>query len=328
MVELASHSLPAPCHVPREPSTTVKGKEKRKILDDEPEEPEKCVICLDPISEKCTASSCRHSFDYICILNWLELRQSCPLCNALISELLVCTKNGKIQKHIVEPPLSSSKCAVNQISSPSTAVGAEQLALRNRSYGRRRHRRSPSLVTEDVALHRRRFVYKHKLRSLYVGSNRLSRFRNIKPIDFHTDEELVSRARMWIRRELQVWEWTNTNAEFLIEYGSAGQAEEMVAEVLGRENAQIFIHELNAFVRSPFTSLQPFDNFVQYEIPLPKSFPRTVRDDEDARRLLLQRKPDGNAYAGSNSSRAEEGSSSSHGHVYSSRKRGNQREVL
>ena len=82
---------------------------------------------------------------------------------------------------------------------------------------------------------------------------------------------------MWIRRELRVWRWTNVNSEFLVEYvvgilksvnlrGSAGQAEEMLAEVLGKENAQIFLHELNAFMRSPFTSLQSFDNFVQYEV--------------------------------------------------------------
>ena len=87
----------------------------------------------------------------------------------------------------------------------------------------------------------------------------------------------MSRARMWIRRELRVWEWTSRNAEFLIEYvvgilksvdlrGSAGQAEEMLSEILGKENAQIFTHELNAFVRSPFMALQPFDNFAQYKV--------------------------------------------------------------
>ena len=80
----------------------------------------------------------------------------------------------------------------------------------------------------------------------------MSCYRNVTSQDFHTNEELVSRARMWVRRELQVWEWTSTNAEFLIEYiigilksvdlrGSAGQAEEMMAEFLGRENSQIFV---------------------------------------------------------------------------------------
>ena len=74
-----------------------------------------------------------------------------------------------------------------------------------------------------------------------------------------------------------MWRWTSTNSEYLVEYvvgilksvnlrGSAGQAEEMLAEVLGKENAQIFLHELNAFIRSPFTRLQSYDKFVQYEV--------------------------------------------------------------
>ena len=73
-----------------------------------------------------------------------------------------------------------------------------------------------------------------------------------------------------------MWRWTSTNSEYLVEYvvgilksvnlrGSAGQAEEMLAEVLGKENAQIFLHELNAFIRSPFTRLQSYDKFVQYK---------------------------------------------------------------
>ncbi|KAF8424087.1 hypothetical protein EV426DRAFT_600523 [Tirmania nivea] len=251
------------------------GWPKRELEDENPN----CVICLDLISEKCVATPCRHSYDYVCILNWLDLRQSCPLCNALVEGLLVHTKDGKIYKHNVEAPRAASA----PISNAASSSGLQQIALRNRTLtSRRSRRRSPSPVSEDIALLRRRYVYKHKLRSLYVGSNRMSRFRNVTPRDFCNDEELVSRARMWIRRELRVWEWTSGNAEFLIEYvvgilksvdlrGSAGQAEEMLSEIFGRENAQIFIHELNAFVRSPYTTLQPFDNFVQYQIPLPRS---------------------------------------------------------
>lgn len=299
------------CHDRVNSESYAKAKGKRKA-----EEPEcwledanlNCVICLDSISEKCVATPCRHSYDYVCILNWLELRQSCPLCNTLVEGLLVHTKDGKIHKvsgisqdegdggvrsesksmylgtvrmlipsyqHHVEPPRSASAPVPNTTSS----TGLGQIAHRNRTLSSRRprRRRSPSPVSEDTALLRRRFVYKHKLRSLYVGSNRMSRFRNVSPRDFREDEELASRARMWIRRELRVWEWTRGNAEFLIEYvvgilksvdlrGSNGQAEEMVAEVLGTESAQIFIHELNAFVRSPFTALQHFDNFVQYKV--------------------------------------------------------------
>jgi hypothetical protein len=97
------------------------------------------------------------------------------------------------------------------------------------------------------------------------------------------DEELQSRAKMFIRRELQVFEWTNDNAEFILEYilailktvdlkSSTGAAEDMLTDFLGRENAGIFCHEIHAFLRSPFTTLETFDGFVQYEQPLPTTF--------------------------------------------------------
>ena len=105
---------------------------------------------------------------------------------------------------------------------------------------------------------------------------------------FSHDEELVSRARKWIRRELQVFEFLNidsaesegvsrraNNAEFLLEYivailktvdvkGSGGQAEEMLQEFLGRDNTKLFLHELRAWLRSPYTLLEDWDRHVQY----------------------------------------------------------------
>ncbi|KAF4126147.1 E3 ubiquitin-protein ligase Topors [Geosmithia morbida] len=65
------------------------------------------------------------------------------------------------------------------------------------------------------------------------------------------------------------------NAEFLLEYvvailktvdlmGSAGQAENMVAEYIGRETARVFLHELRSWLRSPFTRLEEWDRLVQY----------------------------------------------------------------
>lgn len=130
-----------------------------------------------------------------------------------------------------------------------------------------------------------------------MGSNRLSRFRDLTPEIFRQDEELISRARKWIRRELQVFEFLNgnhvegenmepvrsrraKNAEFLLEYviailksvdikGSGGQAEEMLQEFLGRDNTQLFLHELRAWLRSPYTSLDDWDRAVQYSESLP-----------------------------------------------------------
>lgn len=40
-----------------------------------------CVICLDNVSERAVASPCRHhSFDFLCLVSWLQERSACPLC--------------------------------------------------------------------------------------------------------------------------------------------------------------------------------------------------------------------------------------------------------
>lgn len=107
-------------------------------------------------------------------------------------------------------------------------------------------------------------------------------------MQFSRDEELVSRARKWIRRELQVFEFLSSdgteaegvprranNAEFLLEYiiailktvdikGSGGQAEDMLQEFLGRDNTRLFLHELRGWLRSPYISLDDWDRHVQY----------------------------------------------------------------
>jgi len=110
---------------------------------------------------------------------------------------------------------------------------------------------------------------------------------------FAHNADLVSKARKWIRRELQVFGFLNPtpdnyepgeaanatrrakNAEFLLEYiiailktvdikGSGGQAEDMLQEFLGRENTRLFLHELRSWLRSPYLSLEAWDRNVQY----------------------------------------------------------------
>ena len=165
--------------------------------------------------------------------------------------------------------------------------------------------RRPRLPEPDDSLQRRRHIYRRQLYSLRVGSNRLSRYRELTPELFNRDEDLISRARKWIRRELRVFAFLNpeeeplssppqgpgkvnrpgqrrlenrraNNAEFLLEYiiailrtvdikGSAGQAEELLSDFLGRDNARLFLHELQAWLRSPYTSLEDWDRNVQYE---------------------------------------------------------------
>jgi hypothetical protein len=123
--------------------------------------------------------------------------------------------------------------------------------------------------------------------------------------------DLQSRARMWIRRELRVFSFLHadgegransatqsdesaprgessrsrlsSNAEFLLTYiisilktvdikSSTGNAEDLLQEFLGRENARLFLHELNAWLRSPYTKLEDWDRHVQYAETLPDRF--------------------------------------------------------
>lgn len=146
------------------------------------------------------------------------------------------------------------------------------------------------LPQPDAALSRRRMLYRRRLFSLHVGSNRLSHFKDFTPETFARSAELQSRARKWVRRELQVFDFLAAdsadsvggpsrranNAEFLLEYiisilrtvdikASSGRAEELLQDFLGRENVRLFLHELNQWLRSPYTALEDWDRNVQYQ---------------------------------------------------------------
>ncbi|KAL5000183.1 hypothetical protein BDV10DRAFT_162817 [Aspergillus recurvatus] len=254
-----------------------------------------CVICLEPITEPAVAVSCNHAnFDFLCLVNWLEQRRNCPLCKSDVSSV----------KYELGHPDGPKIYQLPDIQ-PSTAVSSTGHVNPHgrlpRNPRRLRRARSP-LQTPNDPLLRRQHVYRNRLYSLRVGSNRLSQYREFTPEMFNRDEELVSRARKWIRRELQVFEFLHpditssssspvarqgqqrlesrrgNNAEFLLEYiiailrtvdikGSAGQAEELLRDFLGRDNASLFLHELQAWLRSPYTSLEDWDRNVQYNDP-------------------------------------------------------------
>ena len=193
-------------------------------------------------------------------------------------------------------------------------------ATRSHGFPGRNHRgqyRGPP-PSPDSALSRRRQVYRDQLYSLHVGSNRLSRFHDLTPEMFARSEELISQARKWIRRELQVFEFLNpgsgvgdvsqkaNNAEFLLEYivailktvdikGSGGQAEDMLQEFLGRDNARLFLHELRAWLRSPYISLESWDRNVQYNDRSPRGKQQGTAtrseevSDHDQQQITLKR---------------------------------------
>ncbi|KID91749.1 RING finger domain protein [Metarhizium guizhouense ARSEF 977] len=275
-----------------------------------------CVICLDVITEPCEALPCGHrNFDYICVSSWLFETPQCPLCKAKVVKVLHGPAQDPITTFISQKP---SAAATTSTSTITRSDGPAYYGRRGR-FGCTRQRGRPfrnqgrsTTVSNVVAA--RRDVYRHQRYSKHVGSNRLSRYRELTPQMFRSDAELVSRARMWIRRELRVFSFlspddegenddgstsqpTHTgsrttiqhrranNAEFLLEYiiailksvdimGSGGQAEDMLSDFLGRENTRLFLHELRAWLRSPFTKLEDWDRAVQYERDVGRREPR------------------------------------------------------
>lgn len=264
---------------------------------DAAEEENPCVICLERISEPATAQPCQHSsFDFLCLVSWLQERSACPLCKAEVATVQYGYGPEKTQKTYV---VTSTQKAKTDAPNSSRGTRSHQYASR-RGYASRGGQSSRGttrewgqvrdLPTPDDALLKRRDVYRRQLYSLHVGSNRISRFKDLTPALFARDTELVSRARKWIRRELQVFSFLYpdasaapgssgdrraNNAEFLLEYiiailktvdiqGSTGQTEEMLKDFLGRDNTRLFLHELRAWLRSPFISLEDWDRNVQY----------------------------------------------------------------
>ncbi|KAJ5115867.1 hypothetical protein N7456_000215 [Penicillium angulare] len=270
----------------------------REVADEETES-DPCVICLESITEPSIAKPCNHTnFDFLCLLSWLEQQPSCPLCKTRLTAVQYDLKAAQGPK-IYNVPLEEQRSGQQ---SRTSALGRGRFPGARRA--RPRHPRScpHQQSVSDDPLSVRRNVYQNQLYSLRVGSNRLSQYSEVTPGDFNRDEALVSRARKWIRRELQVFSFLNpeaetdevrgrdrvprpgnqrlderraNNAEFLLEYviailrtvdirGSAGQAEELIRDFVGRDNARLFLHELLAWLRSPYISLEDWDRHVQY----------------------------------------------------------------
>ncbi|PMD14008.1 hypothetical protein NA56DRAFT_755188 [Hyaloscypha hepaticicola] len=275
-----------------------------------------CVICLERISEQAAAQPCKHnSFDFLCLISWLQEQSSCPLCKAEVKTVRYEIKDDHTFRTYDVPSTTRTAQPAPDPSRPQHFFDH----WGRRPFRRREYEPRP-LVTADEALLRRRHIYRHKLYSLHVGTNRVSRFRDLTPALFTSDTELVSRARKWIRRELQVFEFLNpdraegadrraSNAEFLLEYivailktvdvqGSGGQAEEMLKDFLGRENTGLFLHELRAWLRSPYVNLEDWDRHVQYAEP-------EVRKGEDGVPAdAISERPGADSYRGGYRGRA------------------------
>ena len=245
--------------------------------------PQVCSICLEEITDSGT-TPCAHTFDLTCIKRWLAISQACPLCKCKVDVVLY-GSTGHLKYY--PPKLRHKSVSGREFMANSDRARLRRQEEQQRRFQRRRRRDLLSASVEhdlynDIALERRRFVYKHKLKSHHVGNNFFSNFKPFSLREFQANNErsrhLKSKATMFIRRELHVFEsLASDNREFLLQYIIEGiltrldiqsdSAHKLVADFLGPVNAEILLHELRTFLRSPFENLRGFDRsggLIQY----------------------------------------------------------------
>ena len=197
-----------------------------------------CVICLDSVTEICEAQPCRHrDFDYVCLLNWLQQQPRCPLCKRDVREVRydfqqqdggdgndddASSKEYKV--YIVPPAKKPSAKLQSRDGGIVHPLGREYALNRRTRRFEDRPRPPPRPITEDEILVRRRRVYQQQLYSLHVGTSPGTGYRDLTPQAFETDAELVSRARRWLRRELQVFEFLHSSATTTTSFNAASSS--------------------------------------------------------------------------------------------------------
>lgn len=244
-------------------------------------EPENCTICLEAITDRAVAVPCNHlSFDFVCLAQWLQEHTTCPLCKAEVVKVQYDWRDPEDFK-TYNVPEKSTKAFAHNAGSTSNRRRSQPRRRRDIGWGPAATNAQPG--AEDAALTRRQRVYSERSFSLHVGTNRLSQYQNFTPADFTASADLQSRTRTFLRRELRVFDYLEPgrstgpcgNRDFLIEYivailkthepkASDGHPENLIADFLGRQDARLLLHELDAWLRSPYTSLEAWDRHVQY----------------------------------------------------------------
>lgn len=234
---------------------------------------EDCPICLEPLPTPATANPCLHAYHPHCLLQWLDLNPSCPLCKTPITT--VTHQRRTIYTLQTKPPRP------------------DPLSLWGRPAPRRRRRRSasPSVPTLETYPRYRLDVYRRARFSLHIGASPHTGYRPLTPSTLDSATHL-SRARAFIRRELLVLDALDPSLPhpeglrpaspqrsraFRLEYitavlktaglqGASGAGEELLRRYLG-PYTRLFLHELKSFLRSPYGRVEEWDRAVRYGPP-------------------------------------------------------------
>ncbi|GAA5998305.1 uncharacterized protein JCM10292_001110 [Rhodotorula paludigena] len=273
---------------------------------------EHCAVCLSPIENKTVVSPCHHGqFCWNCIRAWTDQSRKCPLCLGPIEHLIHNIRSASdYQIHYLLPlhALSASTSSSLDYLPPrgNRRPRLNPTLPRHALYGRNRFSSSARLNNEDEttwrerqeqrALERRRYIYREDLYAKHVASNRYTGFKPFSPQTFVNNADLKAKVIKFIRRELQVFPTVDIAflTTYLVSIASqldlrSSAAIRLISDFLSEQDAQHLVHEITTFARSPFTTLEGYDRFVQYgrparEIPKAKELEALVHDVDELSR--------------------------------------------
>ncbi|KAK0673717.1 hypothetical protein QBC41DRAFT_311409 [Cercophora samala] len=259
-----------------------------------------CVICLETITSPSTALPCAHSnFDFLCLVSWLQEQPFCPLCKTGVTQVRYTdTNNQKESIYTVPSPAPKPKKPL-LFDTPEDHTSTAWHNRYRRPFNRRPVTRVSSSNTPDQALERRRYIYRHNLFSLHIGSSPHTSYSPSipPPAVLSSTPHLLSKARLFLRRELQVFfpptmpapspSPTHQNREFLLEYiiallktvdlqseSGGAHAQHLLKDYMvypdtGEDRTALFLHELKNWMRwrgepPGNLSLESWDRGVQY----------------------------------------------------------------
>ncbi|KAM3499282.1 hypothetical protein MY10362_007454 [Beauveria mimosiformis] len=259
-----------------------------------------CVICLEDVSEPCELAPCGHcNFDVGCIGSWLAVSRRCPLCKALVDRIIRGPRGlpGRPVHEIRCPAeILAASLWPRSTSSPDSSSSRRRrrprytpadFAAAGAAYARLMRPApaptpTPTPTTTSTDIQHRREVYLQGLFSLHVDSDPILGYRDVTAALFRREPQLTTRARAFLQRELRVFDYVPAErTAFLIDQvvtvlgnsgitgdtwdnEAAGALQTLLAADLGRSAARLLLHELRAWLRSPYASLRDWDMVVRY----------------------------------------------------------------
>jgi E3 ubiquitin-protein ligase Topors len=255
-----------------------------------------CPICLEPFESPTLLDSCFHKFCFLCITQWAQISQTCPLCKSWFRSLIY---------------------GIDKDTHTYKRLYLEDV----KQFQKNKKIKTLSDSTAQIQQQSRRIIYAQKLRP--VINFPLSKIPFPRPtttdptvskrsLSFQNEENLrqswLNKLSLWLQRELPILlsaENTEPNCNIeeeikiittvisglLQQYGDLNlpQPKKELSEFFFEDTEQ-FIHELMTFLRSPY-DMMTYDQKVIYIKPTTlenDTSDPTSRTSETTKENLLQ----------------------------------------